>query len=117
MPVIGLCLWRRRLHRCLRGLLLNIHGWRLRHGNHRRIPVIGGIIRHSETVATITIAAIITRTEPIPAETETGIETSHANETYSPMVMVPAVVVSATPMMPPAVVASAVVTSPIPRPG
>ena len=116
MPIIGLRRWRRRLHRCLWGLLLNIHGWRLRHGHNRGVPVIRGIIRHSETIASITIAAItitpiITRTEPISAETKTRIETSYTNETYSPMMMSAVVMVAATAMMASTVVTATVVTS------
>ena len=111
MPIIGGCLWRWRLHRCLRWLLLNIHWWCLRYSHYRGVPVIWRVIRHSESIAAITIAitAIITRTVSISTEAKTGIETSYANETYSPMMMVP------TPaMMTPTVVTSTtVMTSPI----
>ena len=114
MPIIDGCRGR-WFHHCLL-LLLNIYGWRLRHGYNRRVPIIRGIIRHSETIAAITPTAItrITRPESIPAETKTRIKTSYTNETYAPVMMMPAVVmVPAAAMMTSAVVTSAVVTSPI----
>ncbi|KIO48327.1 hypothetical protein SQ11_11165 [Nitrosospira sp. NpAV] len=108
MPIIDGGRWWRWFHHCLLRLLLNIYGWRLRHGHNRRVPIIRGVIGHSKTIAAITPppTAIITR--PESAETKTRIKTSYANETYPPMMMVPAVV-----MMPAAMMPSTMVTSPI----